>query len=163
MRVLLMAFSAAVLLLSGCSQIAQIPDDQLARDLNIAAKTAVKYSLQSALRKAPADASRISVDATTVDGILTKTVIPAFSGASTADVVRSSVDTALALLKSKITDPRVAAAVDAGVEIVLLDVTLPATPTGKLDARTLKALNGVFTGISTGIEAVFPPAPAPPK
>jgi hypothetical protein len=147
------------LLLSGCSQVAKIPDDQLAQDLNIAAKTAVKYSLQAAVRKTPADASRIAADATTVDGILTKTVIPAFSGASTADVVRSSVDTALALLKSKITDPRVAAAIDAGVEIVLLDVTLPATPTGKLDARTLKALNGVFTGISAGIEVVFPPAP----
>lgn len=163
MRVRVMAFAVAVLL-AGCSQIAQIPDDQLAQDLNIAAKTAVKYSLQAALRKAPAaDAPRIAADATTVDGVLTKTVIPTFSGASTADVIRSTVDTALALLKSKITDPRVIAAIDAGVEIVLLDVKLPATPTGKLDARTLKALNGVFTGISAGIETVFPPAPAPPK
>lgn len=155
------AFVGLVLLtFSGCAQIDRIPDDQLAQDLNLAARSAVKYSIQAALRNVDAaTAARIQADAKAADDILVKNVIPIFSGASTAEVLRSSVDTALGLLKNKITNPRVVAAIDLGVEVIAMDVKLPSNPAGKLDVRTTKLLNGIFSGISAGIESVFPAAP----
>lgn len=150
-----------VSMLSGCSWFSTLPDDQLAADLSAGSKAVVKYSLTLALRKYPADAAKITADAQVADQVLTKNVIPVFGGASTQDVLRSAVDQALVQLKAKITDPRVSAAIELGTELIIADVPLPKNPTDKLSDRTRKALSGVFTGISQGIEAALAPAPAP--
>ena len=158
------AFVPLVLvLLSGCSQIDRIPDDQLAHDLNVGATHGVSFLLKAALKKFPADAAKITADAKLADTILLKTIIPVFSGADSAAVLRSSVDTALAALKNQIKDQRVIDSIDAGIDILLLNVQLPKIPDGKLDSRTVKALNGLFSGISAGIEQVFQPSPAPAR
>jgi len=157
MKALCLLAALCAVVLSGCSTINSIPADQLAADLNIAAKGAVKYALQAAIRKYPADAAKITADAKTAGDILTKNIVPIFSGAQTADVLRSAVDTALALLKNKLTDQRVIAAIDLGIEVIAMDVKLPSNPAAKLDARTTTLLNGIFSGISSGIQAAFPP------
>lgn len=163
----LLAFLPCILVfLGGCAQIAQIPDDQLARDLNVGATQAVSFALKLAIRKStPDDVKKIVADATIADTILQKTIIPSFSGASTSVVIRSTVDSALALLKNQIKEPRVVEGIDVGLEVLLLNVNLPATPTAGLDQRTVKALNGLFTGMAAGIEAAIASVavPAPPR
>lgn len=159
-----------VAFLSGCSLFSGTSDDQLAADLNVGAKAVVKYSLSAALRKYPAEASKITADAKIADQVLVQNIIPIFGGASTKDVLRSAVDQALTQLKAKVSDPRVSAAIELGTELIIADVPLPKNPADKLSDRTKKALSGVFSGISKGIEAVLappvppspPPVPAPP-
>lgn len=152
----------AILSLLGCSQIDKIPDDQLAADLEIGAKAIVKYGLASAVRKYPADAEKITADAKIADLVIVQNILPVFSGAETSAVLRSAVDQALALLKGKIADARVLAAISLGTEIIIADVQLPKNPADKIDLRTRKLLVGIFSGISLGIQAAFPP-PAPPQ
>lgn len=151
-------------LMMGCSQIDRLSDEQLAADLNVGAKSIVKYSLKLALKKlSPEDQAKVSADAQLADKILVENILPIFSGTSTADLLRSSVDQALSQLKGKIKDPRVSAAIELGTELIIADVTLPKNPADKIDARTRLALQGVFTGISAGIQAVFPPGASTPR
>ncbi len=152
-----LAIIGLAILMSGCSQLAKISDDDLARDLTIGSRSAVKYSLQLALRKAaPDEAARIKADAKTAADIITKNVIPVFSGTQTNELLRSAVDTALALLKSKITNPKVVAAVDLGIEVIAMDVQLPKNPADRLDDRTRKAILGIFSGITQGVSDAVP-------
>lgn len=151
---------AALLFLAGCAQIAQIPDDTLAKDLNIGAQKAVTYGLRYAINKAPADAQKIKDAAAIADTVLKQNIIPVFSGATTGDVLKSAVDTALALLNSKIGNPEVIAAIQLAIDILKANITLPTNPADKLDDRTKKALNGLFNGIAAGIDVALSPPPA---
>lgn len=154
---------ALALSVSGCAQIDQIPDDTLQHDLNIAARQASSFALKAAIKKFPNDVQKITADANIALDILDKTLIPAFSGASTSDVVRGVLDTALAQLKGKLTDPRVIEVADLSVDLILANVKLPALPTAKLDERTRKILLGIFTGLSDGIKSATVAAPAPAR
>lgn len=159
----LMLAAVLALSVSGCGPINEIPDDTLQHDLNIGARQAASYALKAALKKFPNDAAKIMTDADIALDILNNNLITAFSGASTADVVRGVLDTALAQLKGKLTDPRVIEVADLSVEFILANVKLPASPTAKLDERTRKILLGIFTGLSDGIKsakATAAPAPA---
>ncbi len=151
------AILGLAILMSGCSQLGKISDDDLARDLTIGSRSAVKYSLQLALRKtAPDEAVRIKADAKTAADIISKNVIPVFSGTGTQELLRSAVDTALALLKNKVTNPKVVAAVDLGIEVIAMDVQLPKNPADRLDERTRKAILGIFSGIVQGVSDAVP-------
>lgn len=149
---------AVVLVLAGCSGIDKISPDQL----EAGAKAVVKYGLTAAVRKYPADAAKIAADAKIADSVITKNILPVFSGAETGAVLRSAVDQALAQLKNKITDARVLAAIELGTEIIIADIALPKNPADKLDERTKELLVGIWSGISQGIQAAFPP-PAEPS
>lgn len=157
------AILGLAILMSGCSQLDKISDDDLARDLLVGARGAVKYSLQAAFRKAtPDEAARLSKDALAADQVITQNLIPVFSGAQTTDVLRSSVDAALALFKNKVSNPKLAAAIDLGIEVIAMEVKLPKNPTDKLDERTRKAILGALSGISEGIRGAIPPPDAAP-
>lgn len=160
-----LAFAPCVLvLLGGCAQLAQIPDDQFAHDIYVGTHQVVAAGLKLAIRKStPDDVKKIVADLVIADTILQKNIIPAFSGASTADVIRSAVDTALNLLKDKIKNPQVVDGIDAGIELLLINIHLPTSPTAAIDQRTLKALNGLFTGIDAGIQSALAIATAPPS
>ncbi len=160
MKMLLGALLAGCL--ASCSQVDQLSDDQLAADLTAGAKAAAKYSLAAAVKKFPAEASKIQADALVVDHVIQKTVIPAFSGAETGTVLRSAIDSAMGLLRGQISDQRVLAVILLAETAITTELTLPANPTDKLTPRTSKAVLGIFTGISLGIEGVFPPPPPPP-
>jgi hypothetical protein len=149
--------------LSSCAQVNQLSDDQLAADLNVAARGAAKYSLVVALQKFPAEATRITADAKTLDTVIQQNVLQLFSGAATADVARSAIDTALSLLKNKITDARVLAIIGLAETAIVTELPLPKNPADKLSPRTSKAIVGIFSGLSSGIEQALPaPAPPPP-
>lgn len=159
----LMLATVLALSVSGCGPINEIPDDTLQHDLNIGARQASSYALKAALKKFPNDAAKITAEANILLDILNNNLIPAFSGASTADVVRGVLDSALAQLKGKLTDPRVVEVADLSVEFILANVKLPATATGKLDDRTKKILLGIFTGLSDGIKSATTAAPVPAR
>lgn len=161
MKKLITVACVAFLSLGGCSAINQIPDDQLQHDLNVGAMRVVSFGLKTAFNKFPADAKKIAADAQIALDILQQNVIPAFDGASTKDVARSVLDTAFALLKSRIKDERVIEVSDIAVDLILANVKLPKNPTDKLDERTRKILSGIFTGMADGIKAALPKATAP--
>lgn len=149
--------TAAFLVLAGCSQIDKISPDQL----EAGAKAVVKYGLAAAVRKFPAEAAKISADAKVADQVIAQNILPVFSGAATDTVLRSAVDQALAQLKGKITDARVSAAISLGTEIIIAEIQLPTNPADKLDERTKELLVSIFSGISQGIKAAFPPPTEP--
>lgn len=148
------------LALSGCSQIAEIPDDKLAEDLFIGGKRAVEYGLRLALKKsAPDVAKQITENAALANTILKGEIIPLLSGASTGEVLRGALDVALKNLWTKI-KPEIRDAVQLSLSILISNVQLPKNPTDRLDDRSKKALSGLFNGISQGVDAVLAPAPA---
>lgn len=162
MQPLKKCFAVAMLtvfsMFGSCTQIEKIPDAQLAVYLNIGARSAVQYGLQLAARKADqAGVLSIKSDAAIARQVVTSNVIPVFAGADTVEVLRSAVDTALLLLKSKIKDSRVAQVIDLAVEVIVMEIHLPSNPASRLDARTKTLLNSVFVGIVEGIDKVFPP------
>jgi hypothetical protein len=151
-----------VLTQGSCVQIANIPDDTLAKDLNIGAQKAVEYGLKLLLKKVPAEAQAILDNAKLANEVLKTNIIPIFSGASTGDVLRSAVDTALAQLWAKAT-PQIRDAIQLTLTLLSANIPLPANPADKLDERTRKALSGFFSGLSAGIDAVVskPPTMGP--
>jgi len=161
MKKILAVACVAFLSLGGCSAIDQIPDDQLQHDLNIGAMRVVSFGLKTAFKKFPAEAQKIAADGKIALDILEQNLIPAFDGASTKEVARSVLDTAFALLKSKVKDERVIEVADVAVDLILANVKLPKNPTDKLDERTRKILLGIFTGMAEGARAALPKATAP--
>lgn len=150
----------AVLALSGCASVDRIPDDQLARDLNLGAERAVEYGLKYLVRKAPQDAQAVKDNAKLAADVIRKNILPVFSGAGTADVLKSAVDTALSQLEGTL-QPNVRAAIQLALDILTTSVPLPANPADKIDDRTKKAVNGLFGGIAAGLDAFLASQAAP--
>lgn len=154
----------ALLALAGCNGIQKIPDDQLAKNLDIGAERAVEYGLKYLVRKEPNSLQAVKDNAKLAGDVIKNNILPAFSGASTADVLKSAVDTALSQLQG-VLQPNVRAAIQLALDILAANVPLPSNPADKLDERTKKALTGLFTGISDGIDkflAGLAAAVAPP-
>lgn len=150
-----------VLALAGCSQIAKIPDDKLAEDLFIGGKKAVEYGLKYALKKAAPDlAKQITENAALANTILKGEIIPLLQGASSAEVLRGALDLALKNLWTKI-KPEIRDAVQLSLSLLIANVDLPKNPTDRLDERSKKALSGLFSGISQGVDSVLSPSATP--
>lgn len=149
--------------LGGCSQLARIPDDQLAQDLYIGAKQAIQFGLRLAIKKAsPEGAKTIADDAKIGNTIVKGEILPLLKGSATAVLLRSALDLALTNLWIKI-KPELREVVQLSLSILIANIDLPKNPADQLDERTKKALTGLFTGISEGVDAVLTPAtPAPP-
>lgn len=137
-----------------CKVIDNLPDDVLASDINKGAKAAVEYGLKYAIKKSPVDAQAIRDNAKIADDVIKNNILPIFSGASTGDVIKSAVDTALAQLWSKAA-PQVRDSIQLALAILTANVPLPANPADTIDDRTKKALNGLFGGLAAGIDAVL--------
>lgn len=160
----LLLIPVLAMVLGGCAQIDRIPDDKLAEDLLIGGKKAVEYGLKLALKKLAPDAAKAITDnALLANSIIKTEVLPLLSGASSAEVLRGALDVTLKNLWTKV-KPEIRDAVQLSLTILIANLELPKNPTDKLDDRTKKALVGLFTGISQGVDAVLapvPPAPAP--
>lgn len=143
---------ALSLALVGCQSVNQVPDDQFAQSIQDLAKTGSEYGLKLVIDKKPEKAEQIVKDAKIAIDVITKTIEPVFSGAATADVLRSAVDTALTQLSEKIS-PEIRAAIQLVLGLVATQVTLPANPADKLPDRARKSLSGFFKGLAAGLEA----------
>lgn len=149
-----------VLFLGGCSQIARIPDDKLAEDLFIGGKKAVEYGLKYALKKAAPDVAKsITENAVLANTIIKGELLPLLQGASTATVLRGALDVALKNLWTKV-KPEIRDAVQLSLTILIANVELPKNPADRLDERTKKALTGLFSGISQGVDSILAPPAA---
>lgn len=143
---------AILLACAGCNQIDKIPDDTLAKDLNIGAEKAVEYGLKFLVQKAPQDLQTVKDNAKLADDVIKNNILPVFSGTGTADVLKSAVDTALGQLDG-VLQPKVRSAIQLALDILTANVPLPTNPADKIDARTKKALNGLFSGMVSGLDA----------
>lgn len=152
-----MILAPLLLLLAACTQIANIPDDTLAKDIQIGAEKALEYGIKFAIQKEPAKADAIEKDAAVASSVIKTDILGAkgvFAG-TTGDVLSGAVGTALDLLESKIPNQSVKDLIQLAISILSMKVTLPENPAAKLDDRTKKALVGLFTGISAGIDAAL--------
>jgi len=138
----------------GCKYVDRLSDDQLASYVQQGAENAVKYGLRLAIQKSSDNGAAILADARIADTIDRQNVVPVFSDAATADLVRSAVDTALALLKSKVKQ-EVADAILLALDVLESQIPLPQNPADKIDERTRKALLALFTGIGAGLDDVL--------
>lgn len=155
--------------MTGCKAIAaaehkldNLSDDQLAGYLELGAQATAKYGIQMASKKFPNEAPRIKTDAIALDNLIRQVVLPAFSGAPTAQVLTQMVQQISAKVRNTTLD-----AYELPIQAILLDVPLPPLPTDKLSPRTVKGIVGFFSGVAEGIESAenLPgptPAPVPP-
>jgi hypothetical protein len=161
MKRILLAGLVALFVLGGCVQIDKIPDDQLAKDLNIGAEKAVEYGLKYLIHKDPAVAQAVKDNAKLADDVIKKNILPVFSGASTGAVLKSAVDAALSQLQG-VLQPNVRAAIQLALDVLTANIPLPANPADKIDDRTKKAVNGLFGGIAAGLDAFLATQAPPP-
>lgn len=165
-KILALIVAAFPILSVGCSSIKhatdRLSDDELAQYLETGAKEATRFGINYALKKNPDKAAQIQKDGQIADDVLRNVIVKTFSGATTGDVARASIDQAIQLLAGKLTNAQIDGIVlIAGT--VLAQVPLPANPTDKLSARTKMAVAAFFAGMAEGLEAALNmPAPAPP-
>jgi hypothetical protein len=149
---MLVVMVAGLFMFQGCSTVRDIPDEDLARGIRTAARGAAQYGLGYVLNKEPAKAAAVADGARLAVKALRENVIPALSGSSTQEVLRSAVETALDELSKKLT-PSVVLAVQLALDVVAANVTLPVNPADRLSDRTKGALLALFQGLADGLEA----------
>lgn len=163
----LLALLLAVLSLSsiGCTAVKHkldsLSDDELAMYVEEGAQVTAKYGLSLAAKKWPNEADKIKADAIVIDNALRTIAIPAFSGASTAQVTKATLDQVIRQLGDRIKGTKLEQ-YEMAFASILYQIPLPATVTEGLSERTLKSLAAFFTGIAEGIEkAEGLPGPVP--
>lgn len=143
-------------------KIAEDPD-KVAAQLQKGAKLAIGEGLSMAIDHLPAKRDEILKDAQFALDIVQKTVLPTFTGASTAEVTGSVVNQVLDQLSGKIS-PTVSATIQLVISALGNSVKLPDNPAEKIPESTRKVLAGLFAGIADGLKLVVevpPPVPAP--
>lgn len=142
------------LLMSGCTVIDKLSDDDLAKDIQIGASKAIEAGANLAFSKYPDKVAAIKKELSAASLIVKTNIIPSFV-TPTGEILTSAIKTAMTLLESKITNEQMRKNIILAAEILEANVTLPSNPLEKLDARTSKALIGLFTGISMGLDAAL--------
>lgn len=155
MRILLAPLAIVLALsTSGCTAIGNLSDEDLAKDIQIGASKAIEAGAKLAFDKYPDKVAAIKKELAAASLIVKTNIIPSFV-TPTGEVLTSAIKTAMTLLESKITNEQMRKNIILAAEILEANVTLPANPLEKLDARTAKALIGLFTGISLGLDAAL--------
>jgi dihydrodipicolinate synthase/N-acetylneuraminate lyase len=152
------ALLAVVMALSlfggGCGALDQISDEDLAGKVQQGAAAAIEAGVNLAISKYPDKVAAIKKELAAATLVIKANIIPSFM-TPTGEVLTSAVKTAMALLESKITNEQIRKNIVLAFQVLEANVTLPENPLAKLDPRTAKALIGLFTGISTGLDAAL--------
>lgn len=148
----LLAVVALMGCLTGCSTLANVSDDDLAKGIKSAAKSATKFGIATAIEKAPDKAVEVAADAKDAAEVIRLAVLPTFEGAETGDVLKASVAVVLDKLSEKI-KPSILSAIQLAIDVLAARVNLPENPADKLDDRTKKALAAFFGGVAEGLDA----------
>lgn len=143
--------------LGGCAAVEKMSDEELARTTSSAAKGATRFGLKYALDKEPEKAAEIAENARLAVKIVRENVLPVFLGASTVEVLRAAVETALAQLGDQL-KPSVISAIQLALDVVAAKVDLPVNPADKLSPRVRGALAAFFDGVALGLEEAAGPA-----
>ena len=142
-----------VVMLSGCGTM-QVSDEDVLRGIDLATENAARYGIKYAVDRFPEKAEAIFKDVQIASTVIKTNIIPVFSGISTAEVLRSAVDTALNQLSEKLS-PTVVSALQLAVNVIATRVKLPANPADKLDERTKTMLLTFFASLSRGLDAAI--------
>lgn len=160
-----LAFGLAILALAsiGCGAITKrldsLTDDQLANYSHDAAYELTDHGVKFALEKG--STATVQKDGGIADQALRTVVIPLFSKADLGTVSASTIDSAFAGLKSKVSGGTLDILMLVA-KSALTQITLPANPTDKMNPRYHRALLSFFTGMAEGVEkALNIPGPAP--
>jgi hypothetical protein len=148
------AVFAASMLGSGCTVIDQISDDDLAGKIQVGASKAIEAGVSLTISKYPDKVDVIKKELAAASLVIKANILPSFV-TPTGEVLTSAVKTAMTLLESKITNEQMRKNVVLAFQVLEANVTLPENPLVKMDARTTKALLGLFTGIATGLDAAL--------
>lgn len=157
--------AAVVLMIPGCgtvaNQIAAIPDDQLAADLQQGASIIVSKGLAFAAKQAADKKDAILADAKVAQSVLATDILPALTGADVKTLTTGAAQDLLSRFSGKVS-PTIVTAIQLAISAVAMQVPFPANPVDKLPERTAKALKGVFTGIDAGLSSYILQASAAP-
>jgi hypothetical protein len=149
---------AAVMILAlfsgGCGAIDQISDEDLAEKVQLGASKAIEAGVNLAISKYPDKVVTIKKELAAATLVIKANIIPSFL-TPTGEIVTSAVKTAMTLLESKITNEQIRKNIVLAFQVLEANVTLPENPLAKLDPRTARALIGLFTGISMGLDAAL--------
>ena len=138
--------------LGGCTTVVgKLSDEDLAKVVQVGSERAIGYGVKILLDKNPDKAADIVKAAKTASEVIKANVIPAFSGASSQEVLKSAVDTALQQLSDKVS-PLVLSSIQLAVNLAATQIQLPSNPADKLDARAKGAVLALYTGISAGLD-----------
>lgn len=139
-------------LMTGCSLLGQVSEDDLAAGVEKAAKGAARFGVKYACEKEPDKAPEILANAKLASDIIKTTVLPIFEGAATQDVLCSAIETALVALGGKL-NPQMVATIQLALDLAASKIDLPDNPAAKLDDRTRKVVAAFFRGTAAGLDA----------
>lgn len=148
------AMAAFLALGMGCGSIERMSDEDLSEKIQLGAGKAIEAGVKLAFDKYPAQAAAIKKELVAASLVIKSNILPSFV-TPTGEVLTSAVKTAMTLLESKITNEQIRKNVVLAFQVLEANVTLPENPLSKLDPRTAKALIGLFTGISMGLDAAL--------
>lgn len=160
------AFMFSLMGSSGCvgsgTPAAPLTDDQFAAQLQGDASSTVGLALTIALKEVPPEtATRVTTDAKVIKDYITNIVMPAFNGASGAQVTSAAAQAVMSQFGNQV-PASIKPFVLPILTLISQKIPLPADLTGGVDARTKKAISGVFAGVKEGIDtALAANAPAP--
>lgn len=138
----------------GCTAIDNLSDDDLAKDILIGSSKVIEAGVKLAIEKYPEKAAAIKKELSAASLVIKTNILPSFMS-PTGDVVVSAVKTAMTLLDSKITNEQLKKNIIVAIDLLNANVTMPSNPLEKLDARTTKALIGLFSGILMGLDSAL--------
>jgi len=160
----LVALAILATSLMGCTSVERMSDEDLAAGIQVAAKGAAQYGLGYVLNKEPAAAAKVAEAARIAVRVIRENVLPAFAAASSEQVLRKAVETALDELTAKLT-PNIVLAIQLALDLVAAQVELPSNPADHLSPRARGALVALFRGLAAGLDdgaALAPVREAPP-
>lgn len=150
--------------LGGCAKVRNmvdnLSDEELAEYVYKGSNFTAKAALKAALDKYPDHAEEIKADALLAAKIINDNIIPVFTGATTEDVLRGAVDTALSELSDRLS-PATVEVVRLAMVVVVTEVDLPDNRAEKLTDRMKMAVAAFFKGLSDAVGEAFPPEVAP--
>ncbi len=151
MRTMLIA--TIILATLGCRSLAQLSDADLAKRVYSTSKFATYYGLSEAIKKYPDKADKIKTDIVIASKILKESIIPLFSGATSEQIVRQSIDVTVALAASAF-DADIANEIKLAANTALDYIDLPSNPADKLSDRVRLAILALFQGMSDGMDQI---------
>jgi len=158
MKILAVLALFALTFVGGCKTVNEIPDEKFADGIHALTYHSVYYGFKAVLGNNPGRYEQLTTDAKTASEIIRTNVLPVFTGATTGEVLRSAVDTALTQLSVATS---VADTVKVALILVETQLVLPENPATELDVRTKLALAAFFSGVAEGLDQAVKDTPAP--
>jgi hypothetical protein len=135
----------------GCKT-TDVSDGDLANEVYTVSKSTSSLVATLIFNKNPDKVVALKANAAVVSSTIRTHVVLVFSGGTSGDLLKSSVDAALVLLSTKL-DPLLVDVVKLAMDLAADRIDLPQNPAEKLSDRTRMALLAFFNGVADGLDA----------